>query len=202
MIASLAALSISDPTRADEGETLILIADANRKIGFITEQGQVVVAPQFDEGLAAVYTNSLWGYIDLNGQWAIEPQFDKAFPFSEGLAAVGVIGPGGLLYGYIDQTGKFVIEPQYGSIYDGRFYTFSEGLAKVNEPTFEGYIDRTGKFVIEPRFVSAEEFKHGVAEVQQLQAGGTRQLGYINLKGEFVWGPVEMDKAWQGPWWY
>src|SRR4029453_16530968 len=80
VLATLAALSVSDPTRADEGESLILIADANRKIGFITEQGQVVVAPQFDsalefaEGLAAVYTNSQWGYLDLNGQWAIEPR--------------------------------------------------------------------------------------------------------------------------------
>jgi hypothetical protein len=135
----------------------------------------------------------------------IEPQYTNAVSFStEGLAAVMEKDK----WGFIDRSGQFVIQPQFSQINNSGIVglgpvLFAGGLAPVADETgLFGYIDQKGQFVIEPRFVWAEGFKHGVAEVQQVQAGGARQLGYINLKGEFVWGPVEIDKAWQGPWWY
>lgn len=62
--------------------------------GFKNEQGEVVIAAQYDrvypfsEGLARVRKEGLWGYIDENGRTVIEIKFDEAKDFSGGLAQV------------------------------------------------------------------------------------------------------------------
>ena len=43
----------------------------------------------FSDGFAAVKQNGKWGYIDEEGNMAIKPQFDFAGSFSEGVAVVG-----------------------------------------------------------------------------------------------------------------
>jgi hypothetical protein len=72
---------------------LILRGD---KLGYIDNQGAVVIKPQFDdaypfrEGFAAVMVNKKWGYIDKFGNFAISPQFRANRHFSEGLAGVSI----------------------------------------------------------------------------------------------------------------
>jgi len=44
----------------------------------------------FSEGLAAVSQNGKYGYIDNNGNFVIEPQFEYAFPFIRGVALVSI----------------------------------------------------------------------------------------------------------------
>jgi hypothetical protein len=62
--------------------------------GFKNEQGEVVIAAQYDrvypfsEGLARVRKEGLWGYIDEDGRTVIEIKFDEAKDFSGGLAQV------------------------------------------------------------------------------------------------------------------
>ena len=70
----------------------------------------------FSEGLAVVRELALddpefpfrYGYVDTSGAMVIPPQFRGAFDFSEGLAAVAVMGNGATKWGYIDKTGKVI----------------------------------------------------------------------------------------------
>ncbi|HEV7905487.1 MAG TPA: WG repeat-containing protein [Pyrinomonadaceae bacterium] len=98
----------------------------------------------FSEGLAAVLSFNKVGFIDRTGKVVIAPLFRETNGFSEGLAAVKIIGSDGdYVWGYIDRTGKFAITPQYGEA-----HPFAGGLAHVS--TVEGHqrlIDRSGKVI-------------------------------------------------------
>ena len=93
-------------------------------------------ASNFTEGLASVKKNvhytqpgspRLFEFINYQGETVIPAIFDKAFPFSEGLAAVKMGGS----YGYINRSGEQVIPPQFSLA-----SKFSEGLAPV------GFLDK------------------------------------------------------------
>lgn len=47
---------------------------------------------EFSEGLHPVKQNDLWGYIDEQAQWVIQPQYDSADNFCNGLALVEKVG--------------------------------------------------------------------------------------------------------------
>ncbi len=112
------------------------------------------------------------GFIDRDGTIVIEPAFEKAYPFSDGLAAVRVRGE----WGFIDTEGRMAIEPVFVDV-----GPFSEGLATFQDrrhPDKKGYIDKLGKVVIEARFDDAEAFRDGVARVGMATLRG-RLLGRI-----------------------
>jgi hypothetical protein len=98
----------------------------------------------FSEGLAPVLSFNKLGFIDKAGKVVIEPLFRETKGFSEGLAAVKIIGSdGGYVWGYIDRTGRFAIAPQF---VDAR--PFAGGLAQVS--TVDGkscLIDRSGNVI-------------------------------------------------------
>jgi hypothetical protein len=98
----------------------------------------------FSEGLAPVASFNKFGFIDKTGKVVIAALFRETRGFSEGLAAVKIIGSDGeYVWGYIDRTGKFAIAPQFA---DAK--PFAGGLAQVS--TVEGsrrLIDRTGKVI-------------------------------------------------------
>lgn len=98
----------------------------------------------FSEGLAPVLSFNKLGFMDRNGKVVIAPEFRETNGFSEGLAAVKIIGSDGqYVWGYIDRTGKFAIEPQYKDA-----QPFAGGLAHVS--TFAGarlLINMRGKIV-------------------------------------------------------
>jgi hypothetical protein len=61
-------------------------------------QSDSIILPSFSEGLAAVGSdNGYSGYIDENGEWLIPPQFDWAWEFRNGLALVEEKGCAGLI---------------------------------------------------------------------------------------------------------
>lgn len=98
----------------------------------------------FSEGLAPVVSFNKVGFIDKTGKVVIEPLFRETKGFSEGLAAVKIIGSDGqYVWGYIDRAGKFAIAPQFRDA-----QPFAGGLAQVS--TLDGrrrLIDRNGKFI-------------------------------------------------------
>jgi hypothetical protein len=98
----------------------------------------------FSEGLAPVLSFNKLGFIDRTGKVVIEPLFRETSGFSEGLAAVKIIGSDGqYVWGYIDRAGRFAIAPQFREA-----HPFAGGLAQV--ATAEGknqLIDGTGKVV-------------------------------------------------------
>ena len=103
-------------------------------------------------------TNELWGYIDENGQYVIEPQYLYADYFYKDLAVVR--DTDNYLYGYIDKKGEYVIYPQFLYAYNFAESDITAvdvgdditGLGKW------GYIDKNGNYVIAPQFNSAGLF--------------------------------------------
>jgi hypothetical protein len=162
------------------------------KLGFINNQGEVVIQPQFidwpfsrfSEGLAPVSLGGKYGYIDATGAMVIEPRFDLADPFSEGLAAV-VCDNG--LWGFIDKTGTVVVPSQY-ELHPG---PFSGGLCAVpfDDRLESGklqseYIDKTGAVVLGP-FERSTSFSDGLAAVG-FGENETVKWGYMDLSGTMV----------------
>ena len=133
---------------------------------------QVVPPPLIEPDgspLFVVTVNGKDGFIDRDGKIVIEPAFEKAYPFSDGLAAVRKRGA----WGFIDTQGRVVIEPQFVSV-----GPFSDGLAIFEDKrraNKKGYIDKFGKVVIEPRFDAAADFRNGVAKV-----------GFATLRGKLL----------------
>lgn len=75
------------------------------KLGYVDNQGRVLIAPQFDqagsfyEGIAAVGIDIngklQYGFINLAGRFVIDPEFDRAGQFSDGVAGVTLSGKSG-----------------------------------------------------------------------------------------------------------
>jgi hypothetical protein len=98
----------------------------------------------FSEGLAPVLSFNKLGFIDRTGGVVIEPLFRGTSGFSEGLAAVKVIGGDGeYVWGYIDRAGRFRIAPQFKEA-----HPFAGGLAHVvAEDGKARLIDGSGKVI-------------------------------------------------------
>jgi hypothetical protein len=98
----------------------------------------------FFEGLAPVLSFNKLGFIDRTGKVVVEPTFRETSGFSEGLAAVKIIGSDGqYMWGYIDRAGRFVIAPQFSEA-----HPFAGGLARVTTAAGrKQLIDGTGKVV-------------------------------------------------------
>ncbi|MBD3327809.1 hypothetical protein GF340_00735 [Candidatus Peregrinibacteria bacterium] len=120
----------------------------NNHYGFVDNQGNVVIRPQFDlvdafsDELAVAKKRGEFGYINKNGEFVIEPQFEHAGKFSQQLAPVKRQGK----WGYINTNGEIIVEPQ--------FYwanPFNGELAKVefSRDSF-GYINQQGEVVWKP----------------------------------------------------
>ncbi len=189
-------------------EGMFLVQTADRKIGFMDVNGNLVVpciydnASNFMDGLAAVVLDGKYGFIDKTGKAVIPLQYDRVEPFVDGLAKVNV----GNEYFYINKQGEEVFGREYRSI-----TSFSEGLAFVNTDFSQrldwtrGFINtnnevvlklqgvrpvlhpRTGEPTGEERlqdlYLLADSFSEGLAAVTDYS---TRKVGYINKQGEEV----------------
>lgn len=98
----------------------------------------------FSEGLAPVLSFNKLGFIDKTGRVVIEPLFRETSGFSEGLAAVKIIGSEGqYAWGYIDRAGRFAVAPRFKEA-----RPFAGGLAHVT--TADGksqLIDASGRVI-------------------------------------------------------
>lgn len=93
----------------------------------------------FQEGMASVENKKeIWGYVNTDGHVVIPYQYAAVRRFSEGLAAVRLLGEN--LFGYINKKGEMVIPPRYSSANE-----FCNGVAYVTDRNGNGlYINREG----------------------------------------------------------
>lgn len=116
------------------------------KFGFLNDQGQPIIPPQFDwvgdfsEKLALVAIDDRYGYIDLFGDLVIEAQFPDASLFSEGVAAAQDAATG--KWGFINTKGKWVVDPIY-DLADN----MQNGLARVSLHQQWQYLNKEGAII-------------------------------------------------------
>ena len=152
-------------------------------VGFVNNQSQVVIKPQFESassffenGLAAVVQNGKKGLINTKGQWVVKPSLDYVDLQGprKGLLAASLNGK----TGFIDSTGQWAIEPQF----EGASKFSTNGLAIVRKNKKLGYIDTKGQWIIKPLLDSANAFEsNGLAQIKHNGA-----FGCINSKGDRV----------------
>ncbi|MEO8025587.1 MAG: WG repeat-containing protein [Bryobacteraceae bacterium] len=184
--------------------------DTNGNVIFRIPQGpRLEGAIGFHGGLLRVKEGFSWGFKDAHGEWRIKPTYDDAQDFKDGFASVESGGK----WIEIDTDGKEVKRPAWHAlkpISDGlrlvaegdrmgyltpddkpafafRKYedakSFSCGMAAVKVDGSWGYLDRSGNLAIRALFNAATDFRDDLAWVMTNEG----EMGYINVKGEFVW---------------
>jgi WG containing repeat len=195
-------------------------------VGYVNKTGKFVIPPDkftyteslkgaenFSEGLAVVVPKTkgdgapeLYGYIDKSGKIVIPAKFEEAYPFSSGMAVVGVrVKSGkeeGTRFTIIDRQGKFILDnPQ---AYADERMLATEGLVAISVGEKWGFVDITGKFVIQPQFSRVGMFADGLApaletyEMSSLRCGkpdydGSSKYGYVDRTGKFTIPPQFAD---------
>lgn len=169
-----------------DGYAVVAVDD---KCGYIDMKGEFMIEPQFyranyfQNNVAKVIVedektgDKKEGYINKRGEYVVEPIYKVGYArdFSEGVAAVSVDGE---KWGFINTSGMLVIPSKFE-----KAASFSEGLAKVRAEGKYGFIDKSGNWVIPPKYESVSSFRNGIASVYQKN----ERMGYIDLKGNFVW---------------
>ncbi len=175
------------------------------KSGYIDNNGNVVIEPQFDEaygfteGLAVVgykYSNGYkYGFIDRKGQFVINPIFDDATSFSEGLACVKKSQS----VGYIDTTGRMVMElykvnqlwwplilwPGKGLFKNNRTFIYKPFDVLTSNPAYRDYrnycclIKNDGSIIA--KVSDCHMFSEGLAAVEQNDL-----WGYMDHDGNII----------------
>jgi hypothetical protein len=171
---------------------LYRIYDPNTgKFGYIDNQGNVVIRPQFDYGqesfndLGWIEVDEKYHYITKSGKIVINSPYDDEVydwgdgEFHEGMALIeddeGLIG--------INRKGETVFFlPNWGYLLESKF---SEGLALVHNSDLDksGFINMTGEMEIGP--ISDKEvdiygdFHEGLAVVRKNEA-----FGYMDKNGQ------------------
>lgn len=167
----------------------------NRKMGYITKTGKVLIPPSSKYYGANLFKNGFGilhdglgncRYVDRNGkmsQWFVScGEFDKL-----GTARAAIGTEKDRKYGVINSSWKFVIQPQYKT-----FREYDEnGLAYVSKGIdYRGFIDRSGKVVIEfskDDIFPHDGFREGLLPYRKL---GQPLFGYIDINKNYVLQPT------------
>lgn len=167
-------------------EGLAVAVKPDGKIEYIDSKGKTAFTlpadieqgGDFNDGLALILKNDLYGYIDTKGAIVIEPKFENATAFNEGLAIIGKMNKDKTVfeYGAINTDGEQVIEPKFENL-----SAFKEGMASFSKKGKYGFIDTKGEEVIDTNYDDVGTFSQGLAPVEK-----KGKWGYIDTKGEMV----------------
>ncbi len=158
--------ALLDPTGA-------LIADIPHRVLGSFHQGRLRVQ--------AAGRPTLYGFVDPNGQPIIPPQFMPAGEFPDDPANLNF---GGLKdeWCYFDRSGKIFLRlPMHvgGQLVGAQ--PFSNGRIRIKEGFTWGFKDASGTWAIPAKFNDAQDFKDGLAQVQD----GAKWIT-IDLQGKTV----------------
>lgn len=130
--------------------------------------------------------NWKWGYISPQGEFVIAPAFDSASDFHEGRAVVKIdwerkyIDRNGCICG--DAVSPQATAPEMEAGYNP-LYELHDGLVRFVDNQKFGYKDKDGNVVVKPQFFEATDFSEGLACVKK---GKTGQWAYIDTTGRTV----------------
>ncbi|AEV31783.1 hypothetical protein Oweho_0770 [Owenweeksia hongkongensis DSM 17368] len=155
----------------DMKEGLAPFATEEKKEGFISPSGEILIEPKFSRvgyfngGLAwARNAEGKIGFINVAGEWVIQPQFDavKDFPKEGNLARVKLNDK----WTFVNRTGE-IKDLGVADVQD-----FSEGLAYGKTGEKVGFYNEAGEWIIKPQFEAVRDFKNGYAAAKQNGAWG------------------------------
>ena len=150
------------------------------------------VSRNFSEGLLAVFSNKKIGYINENGDLVVEPIYDGSGLGFADVGMEGGDGEGDGDY-IPDNMSSFysdcsLIDVNINSIENQIWknkFDFSEGLAVVQIGEKYGYISKRGQIIIPIIYDYAEAFINGVALVS-IKENGVSKSKVLNTKGETI----------------
>ncbi|TAF67294.1 MAG: WG repeat-containing protein [Cytophagales bacterium] len=157
------------------------------KWGFVDEQGELVIAAEYDEvsdfedNIAWVKIDNKCGLIDPEGHTIVPIEYDEIAPkkFEESLVRVEKSNR----YGFVNNSGELIVP----CIYDEAGY-FREGLAYVKKDNKYGFVDESGEVVIPLRYdeIQIYEKYFGFYKGKAKMRIGNRQ-GYVYRDGREWW---------------
>lgn len=137
----------------------------------------------FNQGVAIVVKDSLYGVILMGGKEIIAPSYDFISPFNDG-------------YAYAIQKGKCMIIDLSGrecKLYEGKLIPipekydyvrdFKNGYACVQQNGKWGAIDINGKEIFEPQFYFLSDFIGGTAKYKKEYNQCANSWGFLNSDG-------------------
>ena len=154
---------------------------AKDKLGYLNKEGNLVVAPQYDEaysfsdGLAIVRIGDKYGAIDKSGNFAINAVWDGLQECGEGRMVF--YDATAKKCGLIDLNGVVKLP----AMYDAIGAAGDNGMIWYRQDNRYGYIDKDGNIVLGPMYDYATPFADGIAWV--IRSGGNLTEA-INKKGE------------------
>lgn len=168
---------------------------AGGNFGFIDENGEVVIVPQytgaqaFEAGRAIVNTSedftNKYGLIDKNGNFIIKPEYNDIKLLGEGLVAVGRAIDSekpyiGSKYAIANINGKFLTEFIYNNVLE-----FKDGLASASDDKNTFFIDRTGNKVKSLPILNGS----GTVSIDEnlIKANIDFRISYLDKTGKVVW---------------
>lgn len=154
----------------------------------VTGFGYYYACPFYGEKLALVcdmyydansrHSYYRYGYIDKNGNEVIEcneKSYKKAYPFSNGLAAVKKHKEKN--FGFIDDNGEMVIKPKYSDVKWG----FIDNYAWVKRNSKWGMIDKTEKTYVDFMYAEVRNFDPNTGSADAVTKEG---VTHYFLKGK------------------
>jgi hypothetical protein len=118
--------------------------------------------------------NGKFGFIDEEGNIVMEPQFSGVEPFKNGRAIVNIAEDYQNQYGIINRNGQFIIKPNYNYLRDLGENRFALGKANNSEKPFLGstyaVADRDGHLLTGFIYNDISEYKDGLASANHDQS--------------------------------
>lgn len=161
----------------------------NGKVGYIDQNGKVVIQPiylngaDFSEGLAAVRINGKYGFIDISGNFIIPAKYDFSSSFEFGFASAYIDGEVQL----IDKKGQCILKnSNYRFI---NLVSRNKAVVTTAKGKYELIEIPTGKKILNQSLDQISEFKDGVAVVQVEKKSKNSygsDYGVIDTNGHFI----------------
>lgn len=154
------------------------------KYGFINENGDIMIEPQFDNAYFHFKANDVCfaisgerkGLINMNGEFVVElnKDIDKVWEFENGVACC--IGKNNK-YGLVAENGSMVLPLVYSDINrDGPVgFTVQDTLGNM------GYVNNRGEFIVPCVYDDVNGFNEGMMVVAT-----SKKCGYVDTLGNWV----------------